>query len=61
MERSFDANDRKFTDLDQSRIQLEREKQEYYDRLEMTKNRLAEVQDEAMQSKLESGREQALL
>lgn len=40
---------------------MDREKTQIAEKLESTRSKLQEVQDEAMQLKLESGREQALL
>ena len=43
------------------REQVDKEKAQMSEKLEQTRGKLQEVQDEAMQLKLESGREQALL
>ena len=43
------------------RDQVDKEKALLNEKLEQTRGKLQEVQDEAMQLKLESGREQALL
>jgi len=40
---------------------MDKEKTQVSEKLEATRSKLQEVQDEAMQLKLESGREQALL
>ena len=40
---------------------MDKEKIQFTERLESTRAKLQEVQDEAMQMKLETGREQALL
>ena len=61
MDRKQDALDRKVIDFEQTREQLEREKKQIAEKLEATRQKLTEIQDEAMQLKLESGREQALL
>jgi predicted nucleic acid-binding Zn-ribbon protein len=61
MDRKQDALDRKSADFEQTKEQLEKEKAQINEKLEVTRVKLAEVQDQAMQLKLESGREQALL
>ena len=61
LDRHTDSLTRKTSDLDSIREQMEREKTQLTEKLEGTRAKMQATQDEAMQLKLESGREQALL
>lgn len=60
-ERSGDALQRKISELEQAKASIENDKKTLQQKFDQTKQRLTEMQDEAMQNKLEYGREQALL
>jgi phage-related tail protein len=60
MVRLGDDFERKKTELDQLRTQFDRERKTLAEKLETTKKKLSESQDEAMRQKLDFGREQAL-
>ena len=60
LERLSDELERKRQELEQTRGQAERDRKALADKLEATKRKLAEAQDEAMRQKLDFGREQAL-
>ena len=61
VERANETLTRRSDEEKQTREQFEKEKAQICEKLEATRNKLTMVQDEAMQLKLESGREQALL
>ena len=61
LERSNEFLDKRAAEFDATQSQLEHERQVLGDRCEQQKEALAEIQDEAMQAKLESAREIALL
>ena len=61
LERLTDELERKRQDLDSYKQGLEKEKKQVADKLESTKKKLSELQDESMKQKLEFGREQALM
>lgn len=60
LERQGDELERRKAELEQLKGTLEREKKSLTEKLEITKKKLTETQDEAMKQKLDNGREQAL-
>ena len=61
IERLGDDIERKKQEMEVLRETSEREKKAMGEKLEVTKRKLSETQDEAMKQKLELGREQALM
>ena len=61
LERTIDDLERKRQEVDSSRQSLEKDKKQVTDKLESTKKKLSELQDDSMKQKLEFGREQALM
>lgn len=61
IERLGDDIERKKQEMEVFRETSEREKKAMGEKLEVTKRKLSETQDEAMKQKLELGREQALM
>ncbi len=60
-ERLGDEVERKRQEIEAAREASERERRVMGEKLEATKRKLSETQDEAMRAKLESGRESALM
>ena len=60
MERQTDDIDRKKLEFEQARANFEKERKALVEKLEGTKKKLNDTQDEAMRQKLDFGREQAL-
>ena len=60
-ERLGDGVERKRQEIEAAREASERERKVMGEKLEATKRKLSETQDEAMRAKLESGRESALM
>lgn len=61
LDRSNEFIDKRTAEFEATQSQLEHERLVLGDRCEQQKAALSEIQDEAMQAKLESGREIALL
>lgn len=60
-ERDQQIFERKQNEIELSKTHLEKERDALQEKVETTKSKLSEVQDELMHHRLESGREQALL
>lgn len=59
-ERLSEEIERKKNDYEQSKGMYDKEKKQLTEKLESTKKKLAEIQDETMKQRLDFGREQAL-